>query len=62
MKNDRDFYEEEIRRHEKALQRYRKDHMDEMEVISLHKMRNKTDTKAAAKTVVKAALKAPRSG
>ena len=37
MKKYRDLYEEEKRRHEEALQRYQKDHMDEMEIIKLNK-------------------------
>ena len=41
MKKNRDLYEEEKRRHEEALQRYQKDHMDEMEIIKLHKRCNK---------------------
>ena len=46
MKNEstrslRDLYEEEKRRHEEALQRYQEDHMDEMEIINLHKRCNK---------------------
>ena len=40
MKKYRDLLEEEKRRHEEALQRYQEDHMDEMEIINLHK-RNK---------------------
>ena len=41
MKKYKDLYEEEKQRHEKALQRYREDHMDEIEIISLHKRCNK---------------------
>ena len=37
MKKYRDLYEEEKIQHEKALQRYQEDHMDEMEIINLHK-------------------------
>ena len=62
IKKYREFYEEEKRRHEEALQRYQEDHMDEMDIINLHKRCNKTDTKAATKTGEKAALRAPRSG
>ena len=40
MKKYSDLYEEEKRRHEEALERYQEDHMDEMEIINLHK-RNK---------------------
>ena len=58
MKKYRDLYEEKKERHEEALQRYQEDHMDEMEIINLHKRYNKTDTKAGTKTV----SKAPRSG
>ena len=54
MKKYKDLYEEEKQRHEEALQRYQEDHMDEMEIINLHKRCNKTDTKAVAKTTPKA--------
>ena len=37
MKEYRDLYEEEKQRHEEALQRYQEDHMDEVEIINLHK-------------------------
>ena len=58
MKKYKDVYEEEEQQHEEALQRYQEDHMDEMEIINLHKRCNKTDTKAVAKT----APKAPKGG
>ena len=58
MKKYKDLYEEEKQRHDEALQRYKKDHMDEVEIINLHKRCNKTDTKAVTKT----AAKAPKSG
>ena len=41
MKKYRDLYEEDKRRHEETLQRYQEDHMDEMEIIGLHKKCNK---------------------
>ena len=41
MKKYRDLYEEEKRQHEEALKRYQEDHMDEMEIINLHKRCNK---------------------
>ena len=41
MKKHRDLYEEEKRRHEETLKRYQEDHMDEMEIINLHKRCNK---------------------
>ena len=41
MKKYKEIYEEEKRQHEEALQRYQEDHMDEMEIISLHKRCNK---------------------
>ena len=41
MKKYKELYEEEKRRHEEALQRYQEDHMDEMEIISLHERCNK---------------------
>ena len=58
MKKYKDLYEEEKQRHEGALQRYQEDHMDEMEIINLHKRCNKTDIKVVTKT----APKAPKSG
>ena len=57
MKKYKDLYEEEKQRHEEALQRYQEDHMDEMEIINIHKRCNKTGIKAATKT----APKAPKS-
>ena len=57
IKKYKDLYKEEKQRQEEALQRYQEDQMDEMEIINLHKRRNKTDTKAVTKT----APKAPRS-
>ena len=41
MKKYKDLYEEEKQRHKEALQRYQKDHMDEMEIISFHRRCNK---------------------
>ena len=41
MKKYKDFYEEEKQRHEEALRRYQGDHMDEIEIINLHKKSNK---------------------
>ena len=41
MKKYRNLYEEEKRRHEEALQRYQEDHIDEIEIINLHKRCNK---------------------
>ena len=41
IKKYKELYEEEKRQHEEALQRYQEDHMDEMEIISLHKRCNK---------------------
>ena len=41
MKKYKGLYEEEKQRHEEALQRYQEDHMDEMEIINLHKRCNK---------------------
>ena len=66
MKNNRELYEAEKRRYEEALQRYQEDHMDEVEIISLHKRCNKKSAKVAAKAgtkaVAKAVAKAARSG
>ena len=45
MKKYKDLYEEEKERHEKTLQRYREDHMDEIEIINLHKRCNKKGRK-----------------
>ena len=53
MKKCKDLYEEEKQRHEGALQKYQEDHMDEMEIINLHKRCNKKDIKAVAKTAPK---------
>ena len=60
MKKYKELYQEEKQRHEEALQRYQEDHMDEMEIINLHKRRN--NTRAATKTGAKAVPKAPTSG
>ena len=54
MKKYKDLYEEEKQQHENALQRYQEDHMDEMEIIKLHKRYKKTDTKTVAKIAPKA--------
>ena len=37
MKKYKELYQEEKQRHEEPLQRYQEDHMDDMEIISLHK-------------------------
>ena len=58
MKKYRDLYKEEKRRHEEALQRYQEDHMDEMEIINLHKRCNK---KARKVPQPKKALKSSKS-
>ena len=47
MKKYRNLYKEEKRRHEEALQRYQEDHMDEMEIINLHKSCKKKAWKAS---------------
>ena len=66
MKKYRDLYEVEKRRFEEALQRYQEDHIDKVEIISLHKSCNKTGTKASTKTDAKmgpmVGTKFPRSG
>ena len=41
MKKYKKLYEDEKQRHEEALRRYQEDHMDEMEIIDLHKRSNK---------------------
>ena len=67
MKKYRDLYEVENQRYEETLQRYQEDHMDEVEIINLHKRCNKTGSKAetkqgaTAKTGAKTASKALRS-
>ena len=45
MKKYKELYEEEKQRHEEALQRYQEDHVDEMEIIKLHKKCSKKDGK-----------------
>ena len=45
MKRCRNLYEEEKQRYEEVLQSYQEDHMDEMEIINLHKMCNNKDRK-----------------
>ena len=61
MKKYRDLYEVEKQQYEEALQRYQEDHMDELQIINLHKRSDKTganaETKRGAKTVEKAASK-----
>ena len=47
MKKYKDFYEEEKQRHEEALERYQEDHVDEMEIINLHKKCNKKARKVS---------------
>ena len=49
MKKYKDFYKEEKQWHEEALQRYQKDHADEMEIINLHKKCNKKAWKVSQK-------------
>ena len=49
MKKYRDLYEVEKQRYEEALQRYQEDHMDEVEIINLHKRCNKTGAKVETK-------------
>ena len=55
MKKYRDLCEEDKRRHEEALQRYQ-DHIDEMEIINLHKRK-----KARKTPQPKKAPKSPKS-
>ena len=69
MKKYRDLYEVKKQQYEEPLQRYQEDHMDEVEIISLHKRCNKTnskvttkeDTNEVAKTGAKAVTKASTS-
>ena len=58
MKKYRDLYEEEKIQHEEALQRYQEDHMDEMEIINLHKRCNRKVRKTSQP---KKAPKTPKS-
>ena len=64
VKKYKNLHEAEKQRHEEAMQRCQEDHMDEAEVIGLHKRCNKTSAKAETKRGAKAktASKAPRSG
>ena len=54
----------EKQQYEEALQRYQEDHMDEVEIINLHKRCNKTGEKVETKRgqKAKAGSKASRSG
>ena len=56
MKKYKDIYEKEKRRHEEAQQKCQENHVDEMEIINLHKKCNKT------RQVQRHPTKAPRSG
>ena len=58
MKKYRELYKEEKRRHEKALQRYQENKMDEIEIINLHKRCSKKARKAPQS---KKAPKSPKS-
>ena len=58
MKKYKDLYEEEKQRHEEALQRYQEDHVDEMNIINLHKRCNK---KAGKVSQPKKASESPKS-
>ena len=49
MKKYKDLYEEEKQRREEALQRYQEDHVDEMDIINIHKRCNKTSHKDSPK-------------
>ena len=53
IKKYRDLYEAEKQQYEEAQQRYQQDHLDKVEIISLHKRCNKTATKAATKAATK---------
>ena len=69
MKKYRDLCEVKKQQYEEPLQRYQEDHMNEVEIISLHKRCNKTSSKAAteedtnevAKTGAKTVTKASTS-
>ena len=62
MKEYKDLYEKEKQQYEEALQIYQEDHMDELEIINLHKRCSKTGTKADRDTAAKVATKTPRNG
>ena len=66
MKKYSNPYKAEKQQYEEALQRYQDNHMDEVEIINMHKMCNKagakTFAKAGTKSDVKAGAKAPSSG
>ena len=47
MKKYKELYEEEKQRLEKALQRYQKDHMDQIKIINFHKKCNKKARKVS---------------
>ena len=47
MKKYKDLYEEDKQRHEETLQKYQEDHMDEIEIINLHKRCNKKARKVS---------------
>ena len=49
MKKCKDLYEEEKQQHEEALQRYKEDHADEMEIINLYKKCSKNERKEPKK-------------
>ena len=57
MKKYRDLYKVEEQRYEENLKRYHEDHMDEVEIINLHKRCNKTGAKAETKRGAKAKAK-----
>ena len=61
MQKYRDLYEVEKQEYKEDLQRYQEDHMDEVEIINLHKRCNVTETKRGAKAKAKTEAKAPRS-
>ena len=50
MQNYRDLYEVEKQEYKEDLQRYQEDHMNEVEIINLHKRCNMTETKRGAKS------------
>ena len=61
MKKYKDLYVKEKQRHEEAQQKCQENHMDEMEIISLHK-KNATRQKQPQRQVQRHPTKAPRSG
>ena len=61
IKKYKDLYEKEKQRHEEALQRYQENHVDEMEIINLHKKCNKKARKVSKSDEPKKILESSKS-